>query len=184
MYRSIVWFILFLGFSIQALAGGYLIICGKLIRVDGDTNVGSFSCEYAINESYDTLFFSSKSVDQEAMAFSLEVPEFKCGNFILNKDFQETLCVDKYPQITIKVLDLNQSGNCSFMGNIELHLVGKKKIIRNLHFEEEGQQKTSSKLTTFFSIKASEFGLSLPNRFGGLITTDDCIEISVDLKLL
>lgn len=183
MPKSIVWFLLLMGLSSQTIADDYMIVCGKLIRVDGNTNIGSFSCEYVIQESYDTLFLSSNYSKRNNMAFSVQVPEFSCGNFILNKDFQNTLCAKKYPEIRIKVLNLNQHNNCNFSGSIELNLVGKKKVIRDLLFEEK-KQKESSKLVTFFTIKASDFGITMPERFGGMITTDDCIEISVDLKVL
>lgn len=180
---GVVWLLIFICWTTIVLGESFLVICGKQITVNGETNIGSFSCHYTIHEPNDTLFLSQQLTEGKRFAFSLEVPDFSCGNFLLNKDFQETLCADQYPEITIKVLKIYKSQLRGFRGDVELNMVGKEKVLKDLHFilEEESDTKT---LNTNFIITASEFELTLPRRFGGLITAEDCIGINVNLNLL
>jgi hypothetical protein len=160
----------------------YLIICGKQITVDGNTTIGSFSCQYSESKQNDTLFLSKERRAKQPYAFSLNVPQFSCGNFLLNKDFQKTLQAAEHPQIVVEVTNLHPDNKGAYIGSVKLKLVGKSKIINDIRFFENiiNGQKV---LSTDFVFTASEFNLSPPKRLGGLVEADDCMKISVNLRL-
>ena len=160
----------------------YLIICGKQITVDGNTTIGSFSCQYEESKQNDTLFLSNERKAKQPYAFSLKVPEFSCGNFLLNKDFQKTLQAEKHPQIVVEVTNLHKNDKQEFIGSVRLTLVGKSKTIEEIRFYKKtiDNQKV---LFTDFVFTASEFKLTPPKRLGGLVEADDCMNISVELEL-
>lgn len=161
---------------------GYLIIYGKQITVDGNTTIGSFSCRYTTSEQNDTLFLTKERRAKEPYAFSLQVPQFSCGNFLLNKDFQKTLQAEQHPQIVVEVTNLKPENKDTYLGSVKLTLVGKSKTIDGIRFYErvvDGQ----NVLHTDFVFTASEFKLTPPKRLGGLVEAEDCMNISVNLKL-
>ena len=172
---SIVLFLMLMAF--KPVDDHYLVIQGKSIIVDGNTNIGRFSCGY-MSEQNDTLFFNK--LNQNPYAFTLIVPEFECGKFFLNRDFRHTLKAEQYPEIVVRVLDLEPTGQKTLKGKIKLHLAGRTKMMDNIEFNVVNHQRGQS-LNACFMISASEFNLTPPNKLGGLIKADDEINITVEL---
>lgn len=159
----------------------HLVILEKSITVNGNTSLGGFNCSYKLSGQSDTLFIDKRGYNP--YCFSIPVKEFACGNFLLNKDFQYTLKAAEYPEIAVKVLSLQPDDKPGvFMGNVELALVGKTKILKEVVFikETSGQQ---ASIVANFVFLASEFELTPPKRFGGLIKADDLMNVTVALSI-
>ena len=158
----------------------YLIIQEKSITINGNTSIGGFSCDYELSGKDDTLFI--KKLSSYPYSFSIPVEAFQCGNFLLNKDFQTTLKAKEYPQASVQVLSLKEKGDGTLRGTINLTLVGKSKKLENVKFIlNEKDEKLA--LSADFLFQASEFELTPPKKLGGLIKTDDSMNITVELIL-
>lgn len=169
-----------ISFIMQSAASPYMVIKEKSITVDGNTSIGGFSCTYNLAGQSDTLFINKLA--ETPFCFSLPVPAFKCGNFLLNRDFQHTLKADEYPEISVEVLTLDKKGNGNFTGKIKLNLVGKYKYLEDVNFQIKKYDNTRI-LSANFLFKASEFELVPPKKLGGMIKADDEMIITVDLYL-
>ena len=114
---------------LQHKTADYMVIREKRIMVNGQTSLGGFSCNYTLSEQNDTLFIDNEA--KNPYCFSIPVEAFSCGNFLLNRDFQFTLKAEEYPEVMVKVLQLEADKTGSLVGSIELSLVGKKKVLKN-----------------------------------------------------
>lgn len=157
----------------------YLVICEKKITVNGNTSLGGFNCKYNVPQQNDTLFIANMT--SNPYCFAIPVASFACGNFLLNRDFQYTLKAEEYPEITVKVLSLSkqQSG---LKGNIELSLVGKTKLLKDVSFVRKVDGEKTS-IVASFVFYASEFQLTPPRRLGGMIKAEDAMDVAVELTL-
>lgn len=158
----------------------FLVIEGKSITVTGNTSLGGFTCDYTIAEKSDTLFIAQ--LPFSPYNFSIPVKEFQCGNFLLNRDFQHTLKEKEFPQVSVQVLNLVQTGDKSYTGTIMLSLVGKYKKFKNVDFFILSDKNKLS-LNASFVVLASEFALKPPSKLGGMIKADDALDIKVSLLL-
>ena len=167
-------------FLMSSEAEPYLIIQEKRITVNGNTSIGSFSCDYGVSGKNDLLFINKLA--SSPYSFSVPVDAFRCGNFLLNRDFRATLKAKEYPEISVQVLKLNKDKKNTFRGTIKLFLVGKSKTIADVEFTIKAQDNNRI-LSTEFIFSASEFDLIPPKKLGGLIEADDEMEIIVSLVL-
>lgn len=114
--------------------------------------------------------------------FSLPVAAFQCGNFLLNRDYQRTLKAKEYPEIAVQVLSLKENEGGGLTGKIKLYLVGKSKTLDNVNFTFQSHENKKA-LSAHFVFKASEFELKPPKRLGGILKTEDAMNITVELLL-
>ncbi|UII30487.1 hypothetical protein LVD17_19535 [Fulvivirga ulvae] len=157
-----------------------LVIQKRSITINGDTSLGGFSCDYEISGVNDTLYFDN--LPFSPYSFTIPVEAFRCGNFLLNRDFRSTLKADEYPKVTVQVQSLEEKDKGLLTGCIKLLLVGKYKTLDDVEFCQSfanGRQV----LTADFVFYASEFKLEPPKKLGGLVTTSDKMNISVSLVL-
>lgn len=157
-----------------------LVIQKRSITIDGDTSLGRFSCDYEISGVNDTLYFDN--LPSSPYSFAIPVEAFKCGNFLLNRDFRSTLKADEYPKVTVQVQSLEEKGKGLLTGCIKLSLVGKYKTLDDVEFCQSFVDERQV-LTANFVFYASEFKLTPPQKLGGLVTTSDKMNISVSLVL-
>jgi hypothetical protein len=157
----------------------YLIVQEKKITVLGNTSLGKFSCSYNFSELNDTLFINSNAPDYDLM---IPVQNFDCGNFLLTKDFRNTLKVNEFPQIKVKVLNIQSYSNGTMEGALEIILTGKTKEILCLNLERCKEENPET-ISIDLAINAAEFNLSPPKRLGGLIKVDDLLNVNIMLIL-
>jgi len=159
-----------------------LVIQGQRVAVSGQTSVGGFRCVFD-NETTSNAIAVQGGSNNGATLLLLSIPvkEFGCGNFLLNRDFQKTLKVDQHPSIVVDVLQLEFNGSV-YIGRLNLTVAGKKKSLDNVAFRNHNER-GSSMLRASIKLRMSEWGLTPPSRFGGLITVDEDLGIVVDLLL-
>lgn len=178
---SIVLFILF-ALQIDPVGKANLVIQGQRVVVSGQTSVGGFKCVFENETTGETVAVQGGSQNGATLLLlSIPVKEFGCGNFLLNRDFQKTLKVTEYPMIVVDVLQLEFNGK-EYLGRLDLTVAGKKKNMDNVVFRSHTDRKDNM-LRADIQLKMSEWGLTPPSRFGGLITVDEDLHIVVDLML-
>jgi hypothetical protein len=155
-----------------------LIVREKTVTVRGNTSFGKFNCSLNKVNTCDTLFLGKT---HKPYGFILPVKSFGCGNFLLNRDFQNTLKADKHPEIMVEVLSLNQVRN-QYHGNLKLKLAGATKMLYNVPFEQQ-TGKNCHVLRADLQLQFSHFNLEPPKKLGGLIRVEEDLLISVDLEV-
>ena len=83
--------------------------------------------------------------------------------------------------IVVDVLQLEFNGK-EYLGRLDLTVAGKRKGLDNVVFRNHTDRKDNM-LRADIKLKMSEWGLTPPSRFGGLITVDEDLLIVVDLIL-
>lgn len=159
----------------------YFVVQEKRITVSGNTSIGSFNCTYEIVEKSDTLYLPSFGRTQ-TYHFNIPTEVFKCGNFLLNKDFQKTLKSSEFPHISVEVANIKQSHNGDILGSLTLIIAGKTKEMGLVTFNKNNTAEKDI-LSTNIKLLVSDFDLKPPKKFGGLINTDDIMYINVDLYI-
>lgn len=159
-----------------------LVIQGQRVAVSGQTSVGGFRCVFDNETRADAIAVQGGSGNGATLLLlSIPVKEFGCGNFLLNRDFQKTLQVDDHPMIIVDVLQLEFNGKV-YIGKIDLTIAGLKKSLDNVTFYNH-TDKEGGMLRADLKLNMSEWGLTPPKRFGGLIKIEEQLGIVVDLLL-
>lgn len=180
-FLNIVLLILY-ALQIDPVGKANLVIQGQRVVVSGQTSVGGFKCVFENETTGETVAVQGGSQNGATLLLlSIPVKEFGCGNFLLNRDFQKTLKVTEYPMIVVDVLQLEFNGK-EYLGRLDLTVAGKKKNMDNVVFRSHTDRKDNM-LRADIQLKMSEWGLTPPSRFGGLITVDEDLHIVVDLML-
>lgn len=148
------------------------VIKQKEIRVKGVTTIGKFECSYGNEKLSDSLYLGKLSESRQ-IYFTIPVEQFGCGNFLLNRDFRNTLKADQYPvcQVTVKSME---RGDDRFFSDIDVSLAGKELEFKDMVFRQEG-----SKLVGEIDLSFEELELRAPKKMGGLIQVDDCLSLQI-----
>ncbi len=148
-----------------------LVITSKTITVYGQTSIGDFSCCYSQNGIQDTLTLNPS----QRLDFQIPVDRFSCGNFLLNRDFRQTLKANEYPKTMVEATDFRAELGY-IVCNIAVEIAGKV-----LEFTEVQMDQHENKLETCLSISFQELDLKPPSKLGGLVQVDD--ELSINFSL-
>ncbi len=162
------------------------------LRLSGTSSVNCFEC---ISASEITKGNMEVSVDDSggSMTFSnarlkIRVKSFDCRNPRLNRDMHNALGVDKYPEISIELLEAGASGYNESNGSgstrtrVAISLNGRKKIVEiPVEWRAEGNDRFRFSGTR--TLKMSDFGVVPPSPMFGLIKVNDDIDISFNIAV-
>ncbi len=149
------------------------VITSKSITVAGETSFGGFSCGYAINGLLDTLHLSSA----DKLDFDIPVEAFSCGNFMLNRDFRQTLKASEHPKANVEARDFTPNSE-GVECKIILDIAGE-----NIEFEKVQLKELPNMLEANLEMNFEDLGLSPPRKLGGLIEVDNKLSIHLVLGL-
>lgn len=159
------------------------------LEVAGKTNVNSFTCNISQYNDRDTIAFfgeSNKAIKLNG-DLTMDILSFDCHSSMVNKDMQKTLKADVYPQLKIRFLTLQnmpllQQKSEQVKGWLEVELAGVVKRIEMIY--------TISKVGNSFiqmsgsrTFNFSDFKLSPPQKFAGLIKIKDEFNVNFQLVL-
>jgi hypothetical protein len=159
------------------------------LEVAGKTNVNSFTCNISQYNDKDTIAFfgeSNKTIKLNG-DLTMDILSFDCHSSMVNKDMQKTLKADVYPQLKIRFLTLQnmplmQQNTEQVKGWLEVELAGVIKRIEMIYtISKAGNnfiQMSGSRNFTF-----SDFKLSPPQKFAGLIKIRDEFNVNFQLVL-
>ena len=159
------------------------------LEVAGKTNVNSFTCKISQYTDRDTIAFFGQT--DEAIKLNgdlaMDILSFDCHSNMIDRDMQKTLKADVYPQLKIRFLSLQnmpllQQKSEIVKGWLEVELAGViKKIEMSYIISKTGNnfiQMCGSRNFTF-----SDFKLSPPQKFAGLVKIKDEFNVNFQLVL-
>ena len=79
------------------------------LRIDGKSNVNSFTCDIEEYNRKDTIISGSYTASEPVAlsgSLKLEIVQFNCHSSFITRDFRKTLKADEYPQMIIRFLKI------------------------------------------------------------------------------
>lgn len=157
------------------------------LRVQGKSNVNSFSCNINEYTEKDTITFAnipSKTIKLSG-DLHMDIESFNCHSSIITSDLRKTLKSKKYPKMIIRFLSLETIPALQktevIKGWIEVKLAGVvKRFELDYSFLTGGSGDIQLNGGREFCF--SDFNLTPPKKLGGLIKIKD--EFKVDFKLI
>lgn len=173
VFSLLILLITFVGFTTDTEKDSSLQLTSGKFTVKGKTSIGKFECDYKL-KTKDTLFFNQ----EKGFAYHVPVVDFKCGNFLLNKDFRKTLKHKEFPEVYFKLLQVSPKTDEEYEFDLYLKIAGKEKTIERLTLKKEAQELTGNVDLTF-----SDFDLTPPKKLGGAIKIEEEIKLAILLRI-
>lgn len=161
------------------------------LSVAGTSNIKDFTCRLESIDHRDTLAFSlvptSKIIVFRQHTLAIPVDPFDCGNWMIRKDFLNTLKHDEYPFITLQFIDLRIENSPTWweepiQGAINIRLGGvSQRFVLDYDLHVYG--KRVIELNGHKRVALSDFKLEAPERLGGLVKIDDQVDVNFRLVL-
>lgn len=170
-----------------ARSAKWVVSKGGFLRVNGSTNVSTFSCIVPEYVDPDTITCVNKDLPILMSGnISLNIFGFDCHNTLMTADLRKTLRAKEFPKMKIHFLSLNKfpelrSTEETITGwvNIELSGVTKKFDVKFRFYTDD--QKIIH-LIGIRSINFSDFNLTPPRKLGGIIQTKDKLDVEFGLN--
>jgi len=166
--------------------------------INGQTNINSFSCGYDGNFYQDTLSVSA-IINGDHLHFKnaqliLKTALFNCENKLMNPDFQNLLQAEKYPNIFIRVLEINKNRkdvqkllvsnhpeNSIVILSVEITLAGQK---NNYDLPIEVNHEEENRLYSgHLELNIRDFGLTPPKKMLGLVVVNEMVQIDFKVAI-
>lgn len=187
---------LFLSFRTSSLLEKSYIIEEHQLSLHGSSNVNEFSCtcEQKFDKSnirFEYLYDWAALSFQKA-ALGLKVTSFDCGKKAINKDLQEALKAEEYPNINIKLLDIKHKTQkllsestdwVDMQANASITLAGVT-LITELDIQGKKLSDQKFQFKCVKTLKMTDFNIDPPSVMFGIIKVKDEISIDIDLVVL
>lgn len=167
----------------------WLVEKNSTLRIQGKTNVNSFSCninEYAKKDTIICIQNHAKPISFTG-EIQMDIHSFNCHSNIITKGLRKTLKAEEYPTMTIRFISLQfmplQQNKIELItGWVEVKLAGVvKRFELSYSFLQSGS--TYVQLNGGRSFRFSDFKLSPPKKLGGLIKIKDDFDVNFQLIL-
>lgn len=164
---------------------------GSKVSIDGTTNVKDFFCNSRKLFSRQGAELIQK--DSENLSFNNAVLDFNigsldCGNTGMNKDLMKAMKGDKYPSISVNLLNaqispgkiLTLSGWTTIKINVSISMAG---VTKNAFIVVQGKQTGNDqyRFVGQHSLLMNDFGITPPTAFFGMVKVKDAIIVKFDL---
>jgi hypothetical protein len=167
----------------------WVITKGCSLQVDGTTNVNSFSCIISNYNKPDTIVASGGLSPSVALNgnIRLDIQSFNCHNPVMTSDLRKTLKAKEYPKLVISFLSISQypdmpTRNITTKGQVLIELAGVTKRF-DVDYKIVSVNKNNINLIGSRKVNFSDFKITPPSRLGGMIRTNNEINVVFDLKL-
>jgi hypothetical protein len=163
------------------------------LKVNGSTNINKFSCTILEYVQPDTLTITKLS-NQQRLKLSgsivLSVQNFDCKNAMMTSDLRKTLKAKVFPKLVITFEDLsnnpdpNKPGS-AITGHVSIQLAGVMKRFE-INYQYTSTADNSLRLIGTKRVQFSDFNIDPPKRLGGMIKTNNelDVEFMLNLKIL
>jgi hypothetical protein len=156
------------------------------LTISGTTNINTFSCDFDINRIKESIpvhyeEISGKYIFKKA-TLVLNNLGFDCGSRGINRDFNELLQSGDYPQILLKLkeIDGNILQDSPLNAGVEIKIAGKTNTYKIPVSMDENK---TTCISGALKISLGDFKLKAPTKALGLIVVHDSITINFDLVL-
>lgn len=164
----------------------WLIEQNSSLRINGSSNVNSFTCDVKEYLRADTLWClqeerNSKYIFTSNSMLRLEIRKFDCHHKYITADFRKMVKADAYPTLIIRFLSLDPIRHgATVKGQVLVELAGKKKIM-DVMYQCEQLPSGQMHLTGNRTMRFPDFELEPPKKIGGLIRIREDIDVQFNL---
>jgi len=186
----IIFLILLSAFAYQnkTKAEQWVIYKECFLSVNGSTNVNKFDCVISSYYRPDTLTFY-KNNDAEMLKMTgvmkLDISSFDCHNPMMTADLRKTLKYKEFPKLIIRFLSISRYPDAShktIKGWVAIELAGVSKKFEVNYNYQPGTNNTLT-LTGTREVNFSDFNIIPPRKIGGMIQTNNELDIKFNLKM-
>lgn len=172
---------------------GYSVMPQSRITISGSSNINQFVC-LSLNESPAGSFLLEESGPLgRSLRFydadlQISVSSFDCGHRIMNRNMHESLGGEKFPYITIKIIEATNihynpktsSGTARVAVVITLNGITRNSTMR---ISYQAQDINNIVVDVSKNMRMSDFGIDPPTPALGLVKVNDEVTINIDLHL-
>lgn len=162
----------------------WIVLKDCTVLVNGSTNINKFTCSVPDYGSNDTLTcFRNDNGKVVLMKGALDIPVdgFDCGNAMMTKDLRKAIHSKIFPYLRIKFISLQRYPALKVMqeeitGIVDIELAGITKQLQ-VNYTISMDEKGIVCLRGSQNILFSYFGLVAPRKLGGMIKTNDRLDV-------
>jgi hypothetical protein len=155
------------------------------LKVSGSTNINQFACVIPGYSGGDTLaFFKGPGSVILTGLISLSVAAFDCHNKGMTGELRKALKAKEYPRLTIRFVSLSgyPDEQPQLTGVVVIELAGvSKRYTVDYKVNREGVHKLT--LVGVRKVNFSDFNLTPPSKLGGIIKTNNELNVEFNLKV-
>lgn len=164
---------------------------GGTLRVKGSTNINKFACEITGYNTPDTIKVFKSSPGRDAILLrgrlGLSVKLFDCHHAVMTADLRKTLKSKEHPQLKISFISLARfpsitARESKIMGVVDIELAGKTKRF-DVNYTFQLDKNNNIILVGERDVNFSDFGLTPPRKLGGMIQTDNKLNVEFNLTM-
>ncbi|MCU7552373.1 YceI family protein [Chitinophagaceae bacterium LB-8] len=167
----------------------WVVTSGCSLKVDGSTNVNNFSCIIAEYSNPDTIIATINSSQSVGLSgnIKLDIQKFNCHNPVMTSDLRKTLKAKEFPKLMIRFISLSQypdiaARNTFTKGIVMIELAGITKRF-DVNYKIVSVTNNFINMIGTRQVNFSDFKITPPSRLGGMIRTNNEINVVFDLKL-
>lgn len=168
-------------------------VLSSSLVIHGKTNVNKFDCKLNQQLDEETLRVTSEvtdlKLDFDGLVLKFGIEEFDCGHEIMNKDFRSILKSERYPFLFLKINEIYINEETSLMEKLDVKsfvTISLAGVERTKIIEEATVINHDDHLVTFIGskvLKMSDFKIEPPTKFLGLVSVEDELEVSFEIKM-
>jgi hypothetical protein len=161
--------------------------------INGETNVNQFKCGLKQINSSDPIIISSTwsegTILFEGLMLKYQISDFKCEIAAMNGDLQSTLNADKFPNLFLKINDIQihkdntEIERLRVSSNVSITLSGKEVDYEIKNGEVINYSESLLSLSGKQSLKMTDFGITPPSKFFGMIQVTDELDINFEILI-
>ena len=166
----------------------WVIVNGCSLKVDGSTNVNSFSCAISNYNKPDTIWVNRNvSPVQLNGNIQLDVQHFDCHNGIMTADLRKTLKAKEFPKLVIRFLNISRYPDGDIKqgltkGSVFIELAGVSHRF-DVDYKVVSADNNYINLVGTRVVNFSDFNLTPPRKLGGMIRTKNELNVEFNLRL-
>ncbi|MHA4895554.1 YceI family protein [Pedobacter sp. PWIIR3] len=159
------------------------------LKVNGSTNINKFSCVIPDYTNPDTLaMYSHKGAEEVKISGQMVLPikSFDCHNVIMTKDLRKTLKAEEFPKLTVTFISLSKypdpsRGESIISGSVNISIAGITKRF-DVAYRCTADGLKNITLIGTKTINFSDFNIIPPRKIGGMIKTNNQLDVEFTLK--
>lgn len=188
LYKNILWIGLLLFSSTERTK--WVISESSSLSVNGNTNIKRFSCEIPAYDQADTLTLIRNGTNKDVVLsgnIGLKTQSFDCHNGLMTRDLRKTLKEKQFPRLYIRFLSLSEFPELTtepqqITGWVNIELAGASKRFE-INYQVSMDAQKVIHLLGSRDINFSDFDLVPPRKLGGMIKTNDLLNVEFHLKM-
>jgi hypothetical protein len=161
------------------------------LKVGGSTNLNKFSCVIGNYNRPDTLMVYNRDATlpiKISGCIVMDVESFDCRNPVMTRDLRRTLKAKAFPRLIIRFINLSRypaedaHRTDPVKGALTIQLAGVTKRFEVEYLLMPGDT-NSLTLVGSAQVKFSDFNLVPPKKIGGMIQTNDELDVEFNLQV-